>query len=69
MSGDHDKALEEFQKSVEHGHHSGWWIWLDVPQFDPIRDDPRFAALADRIQASAAAQRENLARMEQEASL
>jgi hypothetical protein len=42
--GEHDRAFEWMGRAVEERDH--WLVFLDVePRFDPLRADPRFAAL------------------------
>ena len=41
MLGDKDRALELLNNALDQGYASVMWanVW---PQFDPLRDDPRF---------------------------
>jgi len=64
--GRFDRAVDTFEKVVDHGFYDRWWIWTQSPLFDPVRDDPRFLAALAKIDAEMARQRENLARMEKE---
>ena len=46
--GDDDRALAWLEKAIDSS--SVWLIWLGVePTFDPLRSDPRFTALMDRL--------------------
>jgi serine/threonine-protein kinase len=46
--GDHDRAFEYLQKGYE--ERAGWMIWLRVdPVWNPLRSDPRFAALLNKM--------------------
>jgi pentatricopeptide repeat protein len=47
-AGDYEKALECLEKRIEGGALPRAWIDND-PDFDPIRSDPRFQALVDRL--------------------
>ncbi len=47
-AGDFEKALECLERRIEGGALPRAWIDND-PDFDPIRDDPRFQALVDRL--------------------
>ncbi|HET6616586.1 MAG TPA: tetratricopeptide repeat protein [Gemmatimonadota bacterium] len=48
-AGDIEKALECLEKRIEGGALPRQWIEND-PDFDPIRDDPRFRALVSRLE-------------------
>ena len=49
--GDRDKAFEQLNKAYE--ERSGWIIYLKVePQFEPLRSDPRYASLLQRLNLS-----------------
>jgi tetratricopeptide (TPR) repeat protein len=67
--GDLNKALESLETTVEHGHYGGWWLWTTVPLWEPLRGEPRFEAALQSIRDRVAIQRENLRRMEAEATL
>ncbi|HEX4899948.1 MAG TPA: protein kinase, partial [Pyrinomonadaceae bacterium] len=46
--GDHDLAFEFLDRAAE--NRDEWMIWLGVePKLDPLRSDPRFALLLNRI--------------------
>jgi len=46
--GEKDRAFEWLEKAVE--ERDGWLVFLKAkPEFDPIRSDPRYAALLGRI--------------------
>jgi serine/threonine-protein kinase len=46
--GDKDQALEQLGKAID--ERSGWVLYLNIePLFDPLRSDPRYEALLQRI--------------------
>jgi serine/threonine-protein kinase len=46
--GENDRAVARLQEA--HERHATDLIWLNVrPTFDPLRDDPRFVAIVDRL--------------------
>ncbi|MGH9657981.1 MAG: tetratricopeptide repeat protein, partial [Bryobacteraceae bacterium] len=47
-AGDHDRAFEWLEKSVSQREMFATFLKFD-PSFDPLRSDPRFAALLKRI--------------------
>jgi hypothetical protein len=48
MLGDRDRAIELLENALDEGYASV--IWANVyPQFDPLRDDPRFQDLLRRM--------------------
>ncbi len=49
--GDVDDALVMLDRAVQHGRGNLEWIGND-PDFDPLRSDPRFDALLDRIRTT-----------------
>jgi adenylate cyclase len=49
--GDVDDALGMLDRAVQHGRGNLEWIGND-PDFDPLRPDPRFDALLDRIRTA-----------------
>ncbi len=49
--GDVDDALSMLDRAVRHGRGNLEWIGND-PDFDPLRSDPRFDALLDRIRTA-----------------
>ena len=51
--GDHDDALHMLDQAVQHGRGNLEWIEHD-PDFDPLRSDPRFNAIINRIRTSSA---------------
>ncbi|NNE05027.1 MAG: hypothetical protein HKN15_04795 [Xanthomonadales bacterium] len=63
-SGDLEKAISAFETTVDHGHYSGWWIFTNLPWFEPLRGEPRFEAALQRVRDEMTAQRENLARID-----
>ena len=48
MLGDKDRAIELLENGLDQGYSSVRWanVW---PQFDPLRDDPRFQDLLRRM--------------------
>lgn len=45
--GDHDKAFEWFERSIEEGNE--WMVWFGIePKLDPLRKDPRYLELLKR---------------------
>ena len=67
MTGDLEKVMDHMEISFAHGHHGTWWLWSNLPLFDPLRGTERYEALMHNIRETAANQRANLARMELEA--
>ena len=51
--GDRERALELLDRAVRGGRGNLGWIEND-PDLDPLRDDPRFAAILARLRAAAA---------------
>jgi hypothetical protein len=49
--GDKDKAFVELDKAVEQRDSQVKWIKSD-PLFDPLRDDPRFKVVLERMSLS-----------------
>jgi serine/threonine-protein kinase len=46
--GDNSRALDYVEKALE--DRRGWLVYLNVnPMFDPLRGDPRFEAVARRM--------------------
>lgn len=52
LTGQRDAALRTLGNAVDHGWLSQGWPWggLDDPVYDPIRADPRFKVIVQRIQ-------------------
>ena len=48
MAGQVDEALEHLERAVEAGFAFKDWIESDS-DFDPVRDDPRYRRLLDRL--------------------
>ena len=51
LSGDIDKALDLLEHAAEHGWNRLEWARHDA-DLDPLRDDPRFAQLIERMKAA-----------------
>jgi TolB-like protein len=56
MLGETDKALETLEKAVATGWRFDWRMLLALPSLDSIRDDPRFIAQKEILEADMAAQ-------------
>lgn len=69
VAGDIQKALESLEQNVAHGHYSGWWLWTQLPQFEPLRGQPRFEAVMQTIRERGDAMRARLAAVENEIGL
>jgi serine/threonine-protein kinase len=64
LLGQHTEALEQLEQEFERGWRRRWWYVFDrEPAFEPLRNDPRFQALAARARAHAGAQRRLLEQM------
>ncbi|MEJ2185909.1 MAG: tetratricopeptide repeat protein, partial [Gemmatimonadota bacterium] len=64
LSGDRDKALAWLQEGIEKGGGRGYRETAMDPRFENISDDPRFAALMERMQADIDSMRARLERGE-----
>ena len=67
MAGEYDKAMDQLEISFAHGHYAQWWIWGNLSLFEPLRGTERYEAMMQKIHATTAAQRANLAQLEAEA--
>ena len=48
MIGENERSLESLQRAVE--QRSSYLPWANVhPSLDPVRSDPRFSALMDKV--------------------
>lgn len=47
ITGDHDRAMLYLEEAYERPEM--WMMFLDNPPFDPLRDNPRFAALVRKL--------------------
>ena len=56
MLGEADKALETLAAAVTEGWRWNWRLFLNSPSLDSIRDDPRFIAQKEILEADMAAQ-------------
>ena len=58
IRGQHDKAIELLDQAIE----DGWTLYATViyidPKFDPLRDDPRFQAVEQKLRDNLAAHRQ-----------
>jgi TolB-like protein/Tfp pilus assembly protein PilF len=52
LLGDHDRALAMLDRAVTHGRGNLGWIEHDT-DLDPLRGDPRFEAILDRLRTAA----------------
>jgi len=68
-AGDYEKALDAFEVQVDHGHYQFWWSWTKSPDLKPLRGNPRWEAAMAKIHERNADQRENLARIREQARL
>jgi TolB-like protein/Tfp pilus assembly protein PilF len=59
MLGETDKALETLADAVAEGWRWNWRLYLSLPSLDSIRDDPRFIAQKEILEADMAAQLES----------
>ena len=59
LLGDRDAALAELAAAFDEDHdYRQWWYTIDHdPSWSPLRDDPRFKAIADRVRAHVQQQR------------
>ncbi len=69
IAGDYEKALDGFEKMVEGGFYEGWWAWSQLPEFEPLRGNPRWQAGLAKIQKRNEQQREKLALKRAQAQL
>jgi len=59
IDGAYQQALDFLDEATSQGQLlGGWWLLAEKPWWDPIKDDPRYIALADRIETSIAEQRQ-----------
>ncbi len=65
LLGDRDRALQELAYSIEKDRdYRHWWYFFDrEPLWAPIRNDPRFRAVRDRVTAHIAQQKARLEAM------
>jgi TolB-like protein/Tfp pilus assembly protein PilF len=59
MLGETDKALEALADAVAEGWRWNWRLYLSLPSLDSIRDDPRFIAQKEILEADMVAQLES----------
>jgi TolB-like protein/DNA-binding winged helix-turn-helix (wHTH) protein/thioredoxin-like negative regulator of GroEL len=59
QEGDHEAAFRELQRAVELGWRHGWLLRID-PSLAPLRGDPRFIALEQRVEAETRLLREKV---------
>ena len=62
LLGDRDRALQELADSLDKDRdYRHWWYFFDRESiWDPVRSDPRFRAVRDRVTAHIAQQRARL---------
>lgn len=58
--GDWDKSLEMMQTMFDHGHYTNWWERNFLEYFDPLRGDPRFESMMQKVSDEMARQRQSL---------
>jgi len=68
LNGDRDAAFEMLERAYEAGILNSSWSYFveDEPAFAPLRQDPRFRALTEKIRAHIADQRRKVDRMRAE---
>jgi tetratricopeptide (TPR) repeat protein len=67
--GDIDKSLAALETAFNHKHVFWYWVFMaNDPRLSLLHEDPRFQAMDQKVRAELARQRENLARIEMEAS-
>ena len=54
--GDKENAIEALRDAVNSGWRRGWWM-LRGPRFESMREDPRWVAIMDELEADVARQR------------
>jgi TolB-like protein/Tfp pilus assembly protein PilF len=64
IRGDYDKALQTVETLFDHGHFDFWWELPSLPYFAPLRGDPRFEKLLQRVDKEMARQRAELDHLE-----
>lgn len=57
MKGEHDAALDALDELVDSGWRYYWWVLDDVPEFEPLREHPRFLRMMERLEDGVAEQR------------
>jgi len=66
--GDIEKSLDALEISLNHKHALSDWVYLAAaPEFQLVREHPRYQAMDQRARIELTRQRENLARIEMEA--
>jgi TolB-like protein/Tfp pilus assembly protein PilF len=65
VSGDHDQALDFFERQIALGHYLDWYWIRRLPWWNLLRDDPRYIALEETVDRKAAEQRELLRQMDE----
>jgi tetratricopeptide (TPR) repeat protein len=66
MTGEYDKAKDYLEIAFEHGHYAEWWVWPNLPLYDPLRGTDRFETIMQKIKEATAIQRASLARLQLE---
>jgi TolB-like protein/DNA-binding winged helix-turn-helix (wHTH) protein/Tfp pilus assembly protein PilF len=64
VSGAYEQALGFYERRVAHGHILDWWELRHLPWWEPVRENPRFLALVQRIESLLSEQRYLIEQME-----
>ena len=61
LRGDIDSALAAVREAIDHGWRAFWWYYFKYdPNFDAVRDDPEFQAMAEELSSDMADQLDRL---------
>jgi TolB-like protein/Tfp pilus assembly protein PilF len=70
QQGKTDAAIAALSRAVDEGWRQSWWFYLEHdPSLDPLRGDPDFEALADRVRADMRSQLARVVSMEEAGEL
>src|SRR5690606_1630120 len=65
LKGDGETALLVLGKAIDAGWRTQWWFYMKLdPAFNSVRDDPRFRAMVDEMDATMAAALANVRKLE-----